>query len=209
MIRCSSMSSQCLFGRPTVHQHDAGARGERRGQRDVERRGVVQRTGAEAAFVFARLAAHACVDAVEARRMLDLAAHALRPSGRAGRVQHRRARLRIVDVVTRLRRDRIVVRHETVDVAPDRETDHIGSDPRADLGERVREADVADQRRGLAVVDDVRDLVGGEVPVDGRQPHATARRRPRTPRRTRDGSSTRARSWIRDRLLVHASARTT
>ena len=95
-----------------------------------------------------------------------LAIDALRASGRARGVEHCLAQLGVVDVVPLLRRQRLLVRVEAVDGSADGQQDPRARCQRGRLLGAVGEADVGDERLGLAVPDDVAGFLPGEVPVD-------------------------------------------
>ena len=138
---------------------------------------MVQRTGAQV---------HVHVTVVtrrdreqRARGTVGHTAHTLGPPGRARRVEHGAAEGGILERRALVLAEHVVPALEARNLAADRDLRlQPGCGRRGFLG-RGRELRVRDEHRRFAVVDDVARFLPGEVPVDGRQPHAAARRGPR------------------------------
>ena len=190
VTRCSFDQLQRLLGSPAVHHHDRHTQRGGRGERERERRGVVQRTGAEVHV--ARRASYRVSDRdVERRaRPSGATAHTLR-AGRSCptcRASCRRA-ARIVER-RRPRAGEHVVPGSKPSISPPIAICAFsrGASSARFRGRR-REARVGDEHRRFAVVDDVARFVAGEVPVDvvSRMPLRVAAAAPS--RRTRAGST--------------------
>ena len=104
------------------------------------------------------------------------ATHALRAPRRARRVEHRPARLGVVDVSGVLGGECVVVRSEPIDVTTECQQHRRASQQLGRRHEGVAEEGLGDDDDGLTVVDDVRDLFGSEMPVDRGESEATAQR---------------------------------
>jgi hypothetical protein len=167
--------AQRLLRLPAVHQRHADASVEWQRQIEGERRGVVERPGAQAQVVArakGRARDHLRAETAGGRRLL--AVDALGPAGRARGVEHGAADLGILEVVARLGREQGVVGLEARNLAPARQPHLRLRSPLGGTGDDVGEAGVGDEGACLAVVDDVGDLVRLQVPVDAGQPQAGA-----------------------------------
>jgi hypothetical protein len=165
----SADGPQDQFGVPPVdeHQRDAAAHG--RPHVEGQRGGVIGRAGAHLHRAGRVIAAHQIGGVRGDRR--DRPVHPLGPAGGAGGVHHGVAQHRVGDVGAVVGGDGVGIGLETVDRAADRQAD---IEPRR-LGDRLgdgRDPGVADHRPGLAVLQDVGDLVGRQMPVHRRQPDA-------------------------------------
>ena len=184
----SSASHRSMSTTPTPKASGAA-------RRERQRRRVVQRPGAQVQ-VGAPLLVPPEVDRGLCRRGRGgdrRSVDALRPTGRARRVEHLAAGRRVVDVVAGLGVDGGVVGVETVLMvrsagaagsahgrllagAPDADGESHGAlrcQRSGFLGD-VQQRRVGDEGLGLAVVDDVARFLTGEVPVDRRQPEPGA-----------------------------------
>ena len=170
VTRCCSISAQRLLRIPAVHQHDRHT--HRRGcrERERERRGVVQRTGAQVHVLSRRRSASAS-RATRSRASFG-GARAHPSAGRSCptcRASSRRAPGRRASPASCVG-EHVFVALEAVDVAADRD---LRREARRELGRADRglgEARVGDERGRFAVVDDVARFLAGEVPVDRREP---------------------------------------
>ena len=98
-----------------------------------------------------------------------LAVHALGPPRRARGVEHLGADHRVVDVGALLVGDDGVVHLEAGQIAARVDLDQARPARLGGDGDLVAELARADERLGLAVLDDVRGLLAGQVPVDRRE----------------------------------------
>ncbi len=165
-----------LLGVPALaHEGDRHARGLRDRDVEGERRGVIARPGAH---LDVRRRIIGRVRALELRRRGDAMRpmHALGPPRRAGGVEHLAAHLRIVQIGAVDAVERAVVVVEPVRLAADGKLQRDAGRLVHRLADRV-EPRLRDQRLGLAVVQDIGDLVGLQVPVDRRHAQAAAPRR--------------------------------
>ena len=123
---------QCRLGVPPLHQHDAHPVSDRCRERECERRGVVQGTGAEVAVA---LAIGEQVDGGRGRGVAPV--DTLRSSGGTRGVQHRGAKHRVVDVGAGLAGQLVVIGPEALDVPADRQRHPTpGSLPPGTRGDR-------------------------------------------------------------------------
>ena len=163
---------------PPVHQHDADAARLRYHERQLQRCRVVQRARAEMKLpspgAVARGPGERGGRGGGGCRGRDIAVHAFRPAGRARGVEHPGPDARLVDVVAGLGRQRVGVRLEAVDVATHHQPHGRVRRVRGRDGGDVAIAGVGYHRARLTVVDDVRSLLTGEVPVHGCQAEAGA-----------------------------------
>ena len=159
---------------PLVGEHQFAARAH--GGADVEgQRGrVIGRPGAELDRGLVVVASHG-VDRLGRHHRLG-AVDALRPPGRAGGVHHGVAQHRVRDVRAVQRGQGLVVGQEARKRASDGDLD-LQVRALGGRGFRGGDAGVEEARLGLAILDDVGDLVGGQVPVHRRDPPAGALRR--------------------------------
>ncbi len=153
---------------PLVHQHHGRAVRDRGDQRQVERRGVVERAGAEVG-----VAGHVARDVRHPDRA-GAVMHPFRIAGGAGGVEHRPARERRRTEHGRRCRHHIGIAVETRDVAGDRD----GPAPVRRVLERLERGRAArrvgEQHARPAVAHDVAGLTASEVEVDGRELQARA-----------------------------------
>ncbi len=175
---------------PSLHEHHAHAVGQRHGERVDQRAAVVQRAGAQVPLAGAGLVPGRVGEPLEPGRVVRRAQHALGSAGGARGVEHPVAQHRVVEVLAELAAERGLVGLEAVDLSADRpaRTDRRDS-PAAASASTSAKRGVADHRPGPAVLDDVADLVGGEVPVDRACSAARCADRRARPRRTRAGWS--------------------
>ena len=159
---------QRLRRRPAVHEDDAHAAQQGPGQRERQRRRVVQRAGAQVQRLARAVARGRHGPAADG--LVVGAVDALGAPGGARRVQHGPAQHRVGDVGRVLLRQRGVERGEAVDLATHRQPQRRRRGAPRRLGRHRREAGVGHERLGLAVVDDVGGLLRGEVPVHRGEP---------------------------------------
>ena len=170
---------EVLRGIEALHDHRRRAEAHR-GRHAGLRRRVVQRRRRQVAHALAE-AEHVAHElhhrhGVGGMHVGQRAQDALRPTGRARRVQHRRAELLVVD-----RRGRVGIHHveERLEAAVGMiEIDHQPAlHVRAQRRQRQRDVALVDGRHDhlrLRVVDDVGDFVGRQVRVDAREVQAGA-----------------------------------
>ncbi len=168
--------AQPLGGVPVIHDDEGHAVEERHGHREGERGGVVQRSGQEVRVHALRvvLVVPAEVDGGQRAHDRRVAVHAFGPSRGARRVEHLGADHRVVDVRAVLGGDHRVVHLETRHVARGVDLHQAGVARLGGHRDLVTQIARADERLGLAVLDDVGRLGPGEVPVDGGEPKPDA-----------------------------------
>ena len=164
-----------------LHQHEDAA-GAMHGHRPHQRRGVVQRCGGQVHL--ARREPHHPVEQ-RADRVLgpvglagDEPAHALGPSRRTRRVQHRRTFALVVERLVGDTADERVERLEAVDVAVDRDEARDPWDARTRLARESPHRGSREEHGRAAVVDHVGGLVGRQPRVDGREVQTRSLGRP-------------------------------
>ena len=162
---------------PPLHEHDGRAPVQHDRERKCERRGVVQRSGAQVHHA-GRVARELRLDH-GLRRRCGWAVHPLRPAGGARRVEHHRSAHRILERRGIGGRERLRVR--------DRVGGRIGvtrlrahDQPERSVGQCHRhrvEPGLDHHRLRAAVLDDVARFGAGQMPVDRREsePAAVAR----------------------------------
>ncbi len=148
--------------------HDDRATEALRAHRPGQRCGVIQRRGTEVHAVVAETerdgeaerAAYAFAERTERQLSFD----ALRPARRPRRIQHEVAFGFVVDRFRRKRADDVVVALPAVELAVEQQAGvGLGGARGVELGGHARELTRRHEDRRVAVVDDVRGLVGGEV----------------------------------------------
>ena len=172
-----------LLGIEVLHR-DHGAAEAHRAHRIEQRRRVIQRRGRQVDGVAVHpphRRHHPHLDRLLPDALArDLVLHALRPPRRPRRIQHPRALELLVERHRRIPVARGRVGLVAVDDA--RRRPSAASSPRGilstssrrDIAQRVRD----DEHLRVAVVEDVRDLVGVEMRVDAREEQPRALRRP-------------------------------
>jgi hypothetical protein len=168
--------AQCLHGVPVVHDHQRHAVDEGDRHREGQRGGVVERTGEEvgvdAGLVV--LVVPAEVDGGQRAHRGALAVHALGPTGGARRVEHLGAEDRVRNVGAVFGGHHGVVHLEAGDVAARVDLDQARAAGRRGDHDGVAQGAGADERLGLAVLNDVGRLLAGQVPVDRGEAQAGA-----------------------------------
>ncbi len=179
-MRWRSTSGEVLLGVEALHDHAGAAEAHRRRHRGLRCR-VVQRRRRQVGHALAE-AEHLLDEAhqrqaVAGRDVGQRAQDPLRPAGRARAVEHRRAELLVVDRRRRERGDGVVVGLER----PDRRVGVDAAGTTSTFGVCVAASTATSalatevkKHLGLAVVDDVGDLVGRQVRVDAREVQAAA-----------------------------------
>ena len=179
-----SMHASAVFGIELLH-HDRGAAEAHRAHAVEERRRVVQRRGREVDGVARPCPRPSVIIPISSGCVADelagdLVAHALGPAGRARRVEHPRA---LELLLERLGRDSGRASSSYGVVAVDRSPPTMRRSFTLGILSRSSVGDVAErvgdhEHLRVAVVEDVRGLVGVEVPVDARVVEAGALRGP-------------------------------
>ena len=169
------------FGIEVLHD-DRGAAEAHRREAVEQRRRVIQRRGREVDRILVHapdVGDHPHLDGLFADRLArDLVLHPLRPPGRPRRIQHARAFELLFQRRGRIARERGFVVVVALDRSADREADlHVGH-LAGELDRELTKLGADHDCLRVAVVDDVRDFVGGEVRVDACVEEARALRGP-------------------------------
>ncbi len=161
---------QGFLGVPLVHQQHCDAGIDRDHEIDAQGRGVIQRPRQQRHI---RLRIPFCglvADIGELRHDRPRAAiNALGPARGAGRVEHRGARFRRIDIGRALRRDRRLIIVEAVNRSGKGKLQRHLVGRGHSSGGASRKAPRRNQHTRIAVLDDVGDDLGRLVPVHGRQ----------------------------------------